>query len=53
MSDVQVALEQCEVRQAFESVGDGPWTTLYESWEGRDGFRLLVGVLAPKKRRAC
>lgn len=51
MSDVQIALEQREVRQAFESAGDGPWTVLYESWEGADGFKLLVGVLTPKRLR--
>ena len=51
MSDVQVALEQREVRRALESAGDGPWTVLYESCDGRDGFRRMFGVLAPKRRR--
>ena len=51
MSDVRVALEQRDVWQPFERAGEGAWTVLYESWEGRDGFRLLVGVLAPKRLR--
>ncbi len=51
MSDVQVALEQRDVWQPFERAGDGAWTVLYDSWDGRDGFKRLVGVLAPKKLR--
>ena len=51
MSDVQVALEQRDVWQPFERAGEGAWTVLYDSWDGRDGFKRLVGVLAPKKLR--
>ena len=35
MSDVLAVVEQRDVRQAFESAGDGPWTVLYES--AKDG----------------
>ena len=51
MSDVLAALEQRDVRQAFESAGDGPWTVLYESRRGDDFKVLQWCLLAPKGRR--
>ena len=51
MSDVQLALEQHDVWQPFERAGERAWTVLYESWEGKDEFSLLVGVLTPKRLR--
>ena len=47
MSDVHIALEQREVRQAFENAGEGPWTVLYESRTDDDPNVLQWCVLAP------
>ena len=51
MSDVLAALEQGDVRQAFESAGDGPWTVLYESRKEGDLDVLRWSMLAPPSLR--
>ena len=51
MSDVLAALEQSDVRQAFESAGDGPWTVLCESRQEGDLDVLRWSMLAPRSLR--
>ncbi len=51
MSDVLAVVEQRDVRQTFESAGDGPWTVLYESAKDGDLDVLHWCLLAPKGRR--
>ena len=51
MSDVLAALEQRDVRQAFESAGDGPWTVLCESRQEGDLDVLRWSMLAPRSLR--
>ena len=52
MSDVENALQQQEVRQAFESNGDGPWTVVYESRTDENPSVLQWCVLAPSRLRS-
>ena len=52
MSDVEAALQQQDVRQAFESIGDGPWTVLYESRTDENPSVLQWCVLAPSSLRS-
>lgn len=51
MSDAQTALEQGDVRQAFESTANGPWTVLYQSRKDGDLDVLQWSMLAPKSLR--
>ena len=51
MSDVQTAVEQGDVRQAFESTASGPWTVLYQSRKDGDLDVLQWSMLAPKSLR--
>ena len=51
MSDLQGVLEQRDVRQAFESAGDGPWTVLYRSWKDGDLEVFKWSMLAPRSLR--
>ena len=53
MSDVPVALEQRDVRQAFESAGDGAWTVLYQSRKEGDLDVFQWSMLAPKSLRSA
>ena len=52
MSDVQTAVEQGDVRQAFESAANGPWTVLYQSRKDGDLDVLQWSMLAPKSLRS-
>lgn len=51
MSDVQTAVEQGDVRQAFESAVNGPWTVLYQSRKEGDLDVLQWSMLAPESLR--
>ena len=51
MSDVPEVFEQRDVRQAFESAGEGPWTVLYESAKDGDLDVLRWSLLAPTRLR--
>lgn len=52
MSDVQIGLEQREVRQAFESNGDSSWTVLYQYRTDENPNVLQWCVLAPRNLRS-
>ena len=52
MSDVQTAVEQGDVRQAFETAANGPWTVLYQSRKDGDLDVLQWSMLAPKSPEA-
>ena len=51
MSDVLDALEQGDVRQVFESAGDGPWTVLCDFRKEGDLDVLWWSMLAPPSLR--
>ena len=52
MNDVQIGLEQREVRQAFVSAGEGPWTVLYQYRTDENPNVLQWCALAPRSLRS-